>query len=201
MFSNHKQKTKNYSKRSQVGSSWKRKSNKKTPSAYRDSKIEEKVKKAQTTSLSTKDLLTILSRHSAFIGVYGSDQLGFLKIVNYPCFFIANTMPSYTVGSHWIAVRLSQYEIEIFDSLGYTKENWIEYSSELLNFFMNYSYTHRFIVCPTLQSAFSTTCGLFSIFFIIFRVKYSFRKLVSRFGLDLDLNNRKLCRMLVRNTL
>ena len=166
---------------------------KKTTSRYFNRKIiEKKIRQAPKEGLKCCDLLNILGGSKNFIGVFAANHLLNLKIYSYPIFLICNIDESFESGSHWLAMRISKYEIEIFDSLGFLTELWGKKSPSLSKFLDRFRLTHKFKFSPVLQSSESSSCGLFSVFYIRNRQSFSFKQCCNFFSKNLYLNDRKL---------
>ena len=99
----------------------------------------------------------------SFAGVYPCDQLSSIEINKYPKSFVVNTGPMELPGTHWIVIYFNeQMKREFFDSY---RKHLIHYNKQLLDF-MNRNtveWEHNKI---QLQSAFSTVCGQYSIYFL-----------------------------------
>jgi hypothetical protein len=104
-----------------------------------------------------------LKKH--FLGIFAIDTLP--KLIKYRQFCICNTDKSTESGQHWFCfVKNSNYELECFDSLGLTdkkKENLLKYCSFRYVKELKYNET-------SFQSEDSTTCGLFTVYFLIERM-------------------------------
>ena len=168
---------------------FKRKDCQKATTSCRSRKIKEKTKKAQKKPLSSSDLVYALCFIPDFIGVFSADELHLLKLKQFPCYFIVNTSESNISFGHWIAVKCSRTRIEIFDSLGGKPGNWGHYPKDLLKFLTHYSYSHNFVISPQLQSTDSQLCGLYCLYFILFRSRKPFDKLLRPFSSNFALND------------
>ena len=103
-----------------------------------------------------KDLFT----RGSFAGVYACDQLSSIKINKYPKSFVVDTDPMELPGTHWIATYFNeQMKGEFFDSYG---KHPIHYNKHFADF-RNVEWEHNKI---QLQSAFSTVCGQYCIYFL-----------------------------------
>ena len=106
-----------------------------------------------------KDPLT----KGSLAGVYACDQLSSIEINTYPRSFVVNNDPMELLGSHWIAIYFNkQMKREFFDSY---RKHPIHYNKYFLDF-MNRNaveWEHNKI---QLQSAFSTVCGQYCIYFL-----------------------------------
>ena len=169
-----------------------RKNFKKASLSCRRSKMQEVLEKAKTCPLSSTDLYQLVKGLPNFVGVFASDELETLRIVRNNLFFIINLDTLEQVGSHWLAVRISRKSVEIFDSLGFSLKLWQTYPKHLLNFLGRYSKSHNFLISPVLQPPNTYTCGLYCIFYIIYRQKISFSNCIRKFSRDILENNCKL---------
>ena len=154
-------------------------------------KLRTKIKEIQKNKqgLTSKFLIEILLNLPNFIGVFPQDYLLSINIVKFPVCFIVNLDLSSQPGSHWIAVNITEKTIEVFDSFGFDKSTWI-HEPLILSYFLNcYSKTHRLKISPRLQSNLSNLCGVYSIFFLIFRLSYSFSEILHLFSTDFNLNS------------
>ena len=116
----------------------------------------------QLAQVLTKDPVT----KEGFSGVYAFDQLSSIEINEYPTSFVVNTDPMELPGTHWISTYFNkQMKREFFDSYG---KQPIHYDKHFL-YFMNRNaveWQHNKI---QLQSAFSTVCGQYCIYFLYHR--------------------------------
>lgn len=168
----------------------------KASATRRNSKTKEKIKKAKKRPLSGRDLTDLLQNQREFIGVCASDQICNLKLHQFPCYFIINIAESSISNGHWIAIRISKSHVEIFDSLGCNPANWGHYPRTLLSFLQCYSYSHKFELSPVLQSSQSNMCGLYCVFFIVYRCNFSFSCLLDKFTQNLNKNDKILLHLL-----
>ena len=162
---------------------------------YREAK--KAIQKSKKEPLSSVDLLKILHKRKNFIGIFASDQLSSLCVLNYPVFFITNIDTAAGSGSHWIAIKITKNVIEIFDSLGFNPTLWDRYPEKLFNFLNCFSITHRVVISPVLQAPNNHNCGLYSIFFILYRSLLSFRSCYTKLSSDLTKNSSKLHTLLL----
>jgi hypothetical protein len=139
--------------------------------------------------------MQILTGKKHFIGVFSSNNLHSVSIKSFPCFLIVNVVHEQINFGHWIAIRLSSSSVEIFDSLGYSIENWGYYPSHLLKFLSNYAFSHKFKVSPVLQARDSLFCGLYCVYFILFRAFLTFSSCIHPFR-DLSTNDAVLIHLL-----
>jgi len=153
----------------------------KAPCGNKYREAEKIIKKAEKAPLTKNELLKLLKKHPNFIGIFASDQLGTISIVKFPVYFIVNIDISKLNGSHWIAIRIDHSNVEIFDSLGFNPELWSFWPKIMFNFLKSYSFTHRFRISNIYQSPYKFTCGLYCIFFILFRNRLSFRNCCAKF--------------------
>ena len=116
--------------------------------------------------MSTFQLAQILMKDpltkGSFVGVYACDQLTSIEINTYPRSFVVNNDPIELPGSHWIVIYFNeQMKGEFFDSY---RKHPVHYNKYFLDF-MNRSaveWEHNKI---QLQSAFSSPCGQYCIYF------------------------------------
>ena len=173
---------------------WAKSFKKTAASSHFNRKIQEKIRQAKAKGLRCYDLLQILKNAPNFLGVFPADQLQNLYIMSYPTFLIANIDDSHQRGSHWISIRISKKNVEIFDSLGFDSILWGKTSPNLLYFLNRYLSSHKFLYSPVLQAKNSASCGLFSAFFIRNRQKFSFEQCCNFFSRNLYQNDEKLLR-------
>ena len=108
----------------------------------------------------TKDLFT----KGNFAGVYACDQLSSIEISKYPKSFVVNTDPVELSGTPWIAIYFDeQIKGEFFDSY---RKHLIHCNKHFLDF-MNRNAVEWEHNKMQLQSAFSTVCGQYCIYFIV----------------------------------
>ena len=166
--------------------------------ANQDREIKKAIKKAQTSPLSTLDILSILKFVPRFLGVFASDELKHLKIIDYPVSLIANLDTSITNGSHWVAIRISSSNIELFDSLGFCPETWSRFPSQVINFLKTHTTLRKLSISPTFQAPNTHLCGLYCIYFVLYRRIASFSLVCSKFSrIDLNSNTIKLKNLLL----
>ncbi len=147
------------------------------------------IQKAKNSPLSSDDLNCLVNNQTNFLGIFASDQLETLRIVRPFVFFIVNLDISTQIGSHWIAIRIGRRSVEIFDSLGFSFDLWQVYPKYLLRFLSRYTKSHNFLISPVLQPPNTYTCGLYTVFFIIYRQRTTFRNCISKFSRNLFVNN------------
>ena len=122
--------------------------------------------------MNTFQLAQVLTK-DLFTDVYACDQLSFIEINEYPKSFVVNT------GTYWIAIYFNeQMKGEFFDSYG---KHPIHYNEHFLDFKNRNAveWEHNKI---QLQSAFSTVCGQYCIYFLYHRCrKRSVSSIVTNF--------------------
>ena len=157
------------------------------------SRLRSKVKKIKESNqgISSTFLKSILSDLPNFIGVFSQDFLFTLKIVSFPVCFIVNLDLSSEPGSHWIAFFITDKKLEIYDSFGLDNTTWAREPFFLFNFIDHFP-DHKISISPRLQPTFSNLCGVYSVFFLIFRQCLLFPELIKLFSTDLDLNSTVL---------
>ena len=169
---------------------------KKAPNKTRK-QITQIIEKAQTSPLNNHDMNEALCGTPYFLGVFSSDQILRLKFKNFPLSFIVNFEPSCSLGSHWISFWISKEKIEIFDSLGFDPAAWNYFPREILQFLSRFQNSHKFKISPTYQSLNSHYCGLFCVYFICSRPKWSFKKCCTRiYSSSYTRSFRKVCHFL-----
>jgi hypothetical protein len=177
---------------------WRRKSIKKTSFANKHREIIKAFEKVQKEPLDKNDLLKLIKNIPNFLGVYSSDELSYLSILKYPVSFIVNLDTSQLNGSHWLAIYINKRSVEVFDSLGLNPGLWGSYPLPIFKFLKCYSFSHNFYISPVLQPPNTLTCGLYCVYFITYRQKFSFRYCISQFSSNLTLNNHKLFVLLLK---
>lgn len=112
-----------------------------------------------------------------FLGVFSSDHVP-LSIRKVPACFIANTDPSWKPGGHWLAVFVDhENNVEFFDSYGQDPTEYPMISA----FLRKYEDTCKRNTVQ-LQSYFSSTCGQFCLYFILWRCRgVTFENIMSAF--------------------
>ena len=173
--------------------------NKKETFANKHREIQNLIQKAEAAPLNTLDLIKVLRNQPQFLGVFASDDLKYLKIVNYPVYFIANLDSSQYNGSHWIAFRITRFKVELFDSLGLNPSTWNQYPTFIINFLKSQILTKSLVISPAIQTPNSHICGLYCIFFILYRRLESFKSCCRRFSkLSLEQNSVILKQLLLK---
>ena len=158
----------------------------------RHTKIKKLLKKAEKEALNSDDLWSIVKCERNFVGIYACDELKSLHLLNQPAFLVVNLDYSFQSGSHWIVIHLTHTTVEICDSLGFNVRNWSTYPAPLIKFLNRYISTHKFLVSPALQPSNTLTCGLFCIYFVIFRNRVTFDNCFTKFSSNFYHNNRRL---------
>lgn len=139
--------------------------------------------------MNTTELLTILKSdpysNKSYISVCPSDQLP-SGIPSVPACFIINTDPSWKPGSHWLAVFIDGHRnVEFFDSYGRTPEKYKSVHSFLKRCSDSWKINNQ-----QLQSALSSTCGQFCIYFLLWRCRgITFEKIIRSFDISVDTND------------
>ncbi len=171
---------------------WSWKNHQKASYRIANRKIKEIVKKAKEKPLTAMDLRQCLSKISNFVGVFPSDQVHLIHFIERPIFFIVNIDRISETGSHWIAVRLGRSKVEIFDSLGFHTALWSIYPEKFINWLRALSLTHKIFVSQLTQEQNTYICGLYCIYFILYRQISTFSECCNQFSLDYSLNTRRL---------
>ena len=158
-------------------------------------KIKKTFKNISKNGLSTIEITNILNNLPNFLGVYPQDYLNSLTILSYPVCFVVNLDESYLKGSHWVAISIFDKSIEIYDSLGFNVDLWPNYPIHFIKFLSLYSHSHDFVITPRLQPDNSHLCGLYCIYFLIFRNIFTYQKCLSFFKSDIE-NDKILLKLL-----
>ena len=163
----------------------------------RYNRIEKEIKKAfeTKTGLSSTIITKALSCTPHFIGCFAENEVEKLVFGSLPCFMIVNLDSSYMKGSHWISIGIFSDKIEIFDSLGFDLLNWPRIPMRLLRFLRKLAIVKPVYVSKRLQSDNSTLCGLYAIFYVRYRQKFSFPYLQQLFTLNFPLNDKFLIKL------
>ena len=149
--------------------------------------------KTKQKGLTDCDLVTFLNCTPHFLGCFSDDEIS--KLVLKPtCFIIVNLDVSVGPGSHWVALGIFPNSIEVFDSLGFDIFSWPTLPYGLLQFLYKISFRKKVKVIPRLQSKRSTLCGLFCIFYILLRSRFSLSTIIAYFSPSLTSNDSKLIR-------
>ena len=115
----------------------------------------------------------------------GKDEL---LHVNYPSTYVINSHPSSKPGEHWIAVYFDKHRKgEYFNSYG-LPPSVNGFTALMVRYSKEWVYNDE-----TLQSLFSTTCGHYCVYFVLYRCRgYSMRDIVSGFSSNLTENDCKV---------
>ena len=175
-----------------ISSKWRREHYQEATRRVKNRKIKKIVEKAEKNPLNSMDLNICLSKIPNFLGIFASDQVPLIHFVERPVFFIVNIDSVSEKGSHWIALRLGKSKLEIFDSLGFHTALWSNYPEKFINWLKVLSLTHKIFVSQLTQEQNTFICGLYCIFFIIYRQFSTFSQCCSQFSLDYALNTRRL---------
>ena len=149
--------------------------------------------KIKQKGLTDCDLTSFLTCAPHFIGCYSDDEIAKL-VLKPPCFLIVNLDLSTRPGSHWLALGIFPNIIEVFDPLGFDIFSWPTLPHGLLSFLHKMSFRKKVKVIPRLQSRKSTLCGLFCVFYIMLRSKFSLNTITGYFSSSLVSNDRILIR-------
>ena len=130
-----------------------------------------------------------------FIGCYAENEVKSLHMGSLPCYLIVNLDSSYMKGSHWISIGIFKNKIEVFDSLGFDIFNWPRIPCSLMRFLQQASVSKRVRITKRLQPSSSSLCGLYSIFYVLFRPQMSFKCLKRLFSSKLSRNDSLLLKL------
>ena len=133
--------------------------------------VEKAIRKASSTSqgIDSYFLENHLCKYSNFLGCFAQDELCNLYIKSFPIFLIVNFDFSYSKGTHWVALRIDNKNLEIWDPLGFNTVRWPSFPFLLLDFIHKYSQKRKILLCDEIQPNNSTLCGFYCIFFIMYR--------------------------------
>ena len=149
--------------------------------------------KTKQKGLTSCDLISFLNCAPNFLGCFSDDQLSRL-VLKPKCFLIVNLDISTKPGSHWLAMGIFEKSVEVFDSLGFDIFSWPSLPHGLLTFLHKISCRKKIKVIPRLQSRKSTLCGLFCVFYVMLRSKFSLSTILGYFSSSLTANDRLLIR-------
>ena len=156
------------------------------------SSVKEKIKEIKKENIDSSTLSYCLNHVYSFIGTFAQNELNNLKNVQIPFSLVVNVDYSDQSGSHWLCIYISRQGVEIFDSLGFDPRFYSTSTKFIINFIEKYSFNRCLLISPILQPASSTLCGLYCIYFILFRQFYTFEQCLSRFGSNQKRNDERL---------
>lgn len=111
--------------------------------------------------MNTKDIFISLTKNKVtkpyFDNVYAADTLLIRRRKSKKIFLVVNLDPSWSGGSHWVAMLIKNGKCEYFDSYG-RKPPYVEFENMLNN---TYIYNKR-----QLQNNFTTVCGQWCMLYI-----------------------------------
>lgn len=143
--------------------------------------------------MNTLQLLNIVNQDPIlkpqFLGVFASDELPD-KLLSKPCALIANTDPSGKRGEHWVTFFVSKEGIvEYFDSFGFAPY------IDSFKTFIDRECTEGIFNAKRLQSATSSVCGLYCVYFLVHRVRQvKMKQVLSKFDAqDYCFNDSIVC--------
>ena len=127
--------------------------------------------------------------NNKFCGVFSSDTLP-TDLQHYPCGLIANTDASTEKGSHWVAFYFpNRDEGEFFDSYGFPPAF---YRTTFQTFLDSHSKTWTYN-SHAIQGLNSSTCGQFSLYFIMQRNRgKSLKTIVTSFSKNTSVNDHRV---------
>lgn len=141
-------------------------------------------------ALSSRDLENFIAKDENLLkkvhGIFPVDKIHCDKPSGK--FFIINTDPSYCEGKHWVSIYFPLNSLpEFFDSLGKSPSF---YSNYILEFLIQNS-AHGFVYnSKHIQKPFSSSCGLYCLYFIYFRSKnYSYENILKKFNNNSEEND------------
>ena len=151
-----------------------------------------KISKIEKNGLNSDFIFNSLQHVHNFIGVFAQDQLSLIKFVKIPFSVVINLDYSDQTGSHWLSIHVSRGTIEIFDSLGFKYKYFNNYPLLIISFINRFSFNRKILCSPVLQPSSSKLCGLYAIYFVIFRQNHSFESCLARFSSHLKENDQSV---------
>ena len=130
-----------------------------------------------------------------FIGCFAENELKSLHFGSLPCFLIVNLDSSYMPGSHWIGIGIFKNKLEVFDSLGFDIFNWPRISCSLMRLLQQAAVSKKVRISKQLQPNSSSLCGLYSVFYVLYRPHFSFKCLQNVFTSKLSRNDYLLLKL------
>ena len=171
-------------------SKWKRKLTNQEKIAF--SKIRIKIKKKTQTGVKSSRILYFLHRVSNFFGCFAEDEVQSLALTSFPAYLIINLDPSHLPGSHWLAMRVDQKTVEVFDPAGFELMNWPRIPCSLLTLIHRLTSNRSLLVSKRTQSPTSNLCGFYCMFYVILRQHLTLKTIESFFSTNLSRNDTKL---------
>ena len=142
------------------------------------------------------DLINRLLKCSPnFIGCFAENELKSLHFGSLPCFLIVNLGSSYMPGSHWIGIGIFKNKLEVFDSLGFDIFNWPRVPCSLMRLLQQAAVSKKVRISKQLQPNSSSLCGLYSVFYVLYRTHFSFKCLQNVFTSKLSRNDYLLLKL------
>ena len=156
---------------------------------YNKAKEIEKTKEGLTNT----EIEDFLSPVSYFCGIIYDNNVNQIDI-NINGYVVVNLDDSRGPGTHWIALGIFSDTIEFFDPLGCDFLNWPNLPVGLLKFLFRSSFEKTIVKIQRLQSSKSSVCGLYCIFYIMHRNRYSLQSILNYFDGSRLENDIKLVR-------
>ena len=157
---------------------------------------QKKIQKVKEKALTSTDIISLLRNCDNFLGVFASDELSSVRVLQTPAFLISNLDVRSGSGTHWICLRIGKSTIEIFDSLGFDRILWGSFPSGLHKFLKRYELSHSYFVSPVIQPNFTSDCGLYCVYFALYRQFKTFKDCLSPFRRLLTKNHFRLIKLL-----
>jgi len=122
---------------------------------------------------------------NGYLGIFPRDQLPNIRITNkLPLYFIINLDHSHLSGTHWVCIIIHKKCVgEVFDSFG-------NYPNCEIKKWMNEHCNFWYYNTKMVQSPLSTSCGLFCLYFLDYRIQHgelSLNKFMNTY-FDYDVN-------------
>ena len=115
-----------------------------------------------------------------FLGCFAQDTLD-QSFIRFPVTFLVNVDSFSQKGSHWLAIGLFEKSLEIFDPLGFQMFKWKQIPCELLRFLHRYGRKRKVLISKRIQPKSSFNCAFYSLYYVMNRQKYSFRRIQNHF--------------------
>ena len=172
----------------------KRQRSKTPPCKYSKTKIKKAIRREtkQKKGLDASKIQCFLADSHNFLGCFAQDELKSVNISSLPVFLIVNFDHSYSTGTHWIAIHISERKLEIFDPLGFNALRWPNVPHFMLDFLHKFSLHRQIFLSKEIQPFNSTLCGFYCIFFVLYRSNHNFNACNKLFSAKLYKNDKIL---------
>ena len=123
--------------------------------------LEPRKVKREKEKMDAESVSEIVKNLENFGGIFSSDQLENVKILDLPVMLIILD------NGHWLSLYIDQETLEIMDSAGFTANDGI--NKHLCRFLCAQSYGKTLTATPQLQQEDSSDCGKYATCFLVFR--------------------------------